>query len=143
MAILQRDSFPFGVKLPVEKFVISMQASFVQDSTTAAILKMLGRMKSGTEQLTEDDGVTQTIAIKKGIVKEAWASVPNPVTLAPHRTFSEILQPASKFVLRVDSDGPSVSLHEADGGSWKDEATVSIQKYLTDTVSNAMVQVIG
>lgn len=62
------------------------------------------------------------------IGKEA---VPNPVYLKPFRTFTEITQPESAFVLRMrESGGIQVALFEADGGAWKNEAILAIKDYL-------------
>ena len=50
-------------------------------------------------------------------------------TLAPFRTFSEIEQPESSFVLRVNDRG-RVGLFEADGGAWRNTAMLRIKEYL-------------
>ncbi len=137
----QRTSYPFGRRLSIESFIIAMQSQFIQDETTAAILKMFGRIKAGTEQMTEDDGVTQSVTVRKGIAKEGWEQVPNPVTLRPYRTFPEVKQPESQFVLRAyTSDGLEAALYEADGGAWQEEATKNIQAYLLEQMSHRDVQ---
>lgn len=51
------------------------------------------------------------------------------VHLQPYRTFLEVAQPASDFLLRIDKDGHP-ALYEADGGAWKLEAKRSIAAYL-------------
>lgn len=60
--------------------------------------------------------------------------MPNPVYLAPYRTFAEIEQPVSKFVFRMES-GPKAALFEADGGAWKNEAILKIKEYLQKELS--------
>ncbi len=129
---LQRDAVNFGAKLPLEKFIVGIQSQFVQSDTTAAILSMVGRIRAGAEQVVEDDGVTQSVTVKAGIAKEGWEKVPNPVVLRPFRTFPEVEQPESKFILRVDASGPEAALYEADGGVWKDEATANIKRFLSE-----------
>lgn len=119
----------FGQYHDAENFVIGMQTRFVQDDTTAKILQVVGNIQEQSVRNTADDGVTQIVTAKQGIVKEANVQVPNPVTLRPYRTFSEIEQPASLFVLRLKS-GPSCALIEADGGKWKHEAIISIKDWL-------------
>jgi hypothetical protein len=56
------------------------------------------------------------------------------VKLAPYRTFREIAQPASLFVLRLQTsrhgDKPECALFEADGGQWKLEAIQALATYL-------------
>jgi len=61
-------------------------------------------------------------------------AVPNPVTLRPYRTFSEVEQPASQFVFRMKTGGssPSCALFNADGGAWALEAIENIKRWLSD-----------
>ena len=57
------------------------------------------------------------------------------VQLQPYRTFLEIDQPVSEFLLRVGKEG-SISLREADGGVWRLEAKRSIAAWLTDKMQD-------
>lgn len=50
------------------------------------------------------------------------------VALRPYRTFTEVEQPESEFILRLDDEG-RVGLIEADGGAWKMTAKASIAAY--------------
>lgn len=123
--------FKFGQQYPVEKFIIALQSQFVQDDTTAAILKLVGNLTSSREISTKDDGVTQRVEAKVGIAKVENVSVPNPVTLRPFRTFAEVEQPSSNFVLRINSDH-ECALYEADGGAWRHTARESIYSFLAE-----------
>jgi len=60
--------------------------------------------------------------------------VPNPVVLAPFRTFPEVIQPESKFIFRMQS-GPQAALFEADGGAWRNEAMGRIKTYLEEQLN--------
>ena len=65
-----------------------------------------------------------------GVASKSDVIVPNPVCLAPYRTFQEIAQPYSNFVFRMaDKQVPAFSLIEAEGGVWKNEAVDRIKKY--------------
>jgi hypothetical protein len=55
--------------------------------------------------------------------------IPNPVKLSPFRTFIEVEQPESLFVLR-GRKGPQWALFEADGGLWKIKAIQNIKNWL-------------
>jgi hypothetical protein len=44
-AIHESPVFPFGRNMDVESFIINLQAMFVQDENTAAILKIVGNIK--------------------------------------------------------------------------------------------------
>ena len=57
--------------------------------------------------------------------------MPNPVELAPYRTFPEVEQPISKFIFRMQ-EGPRAALYEADGGAWRNKAILSIKEYLQE-----------
>lgn len=122
-------NFDFGNFHEVDKFIIALQAQFVQDDATAAILKLVGNMTKVAEVGTKDDGMTQRVEAKVGLAKVENVSIPNPVRLAPYRTFIEIDQPYSNFVLRLDSNH-KCALFEADGGAWKIEAMKRIKTYL-------------
>ena len=66
--------------------------------------------------------------------------VPNPVSLRPYRTFSEVEQPESNYVFRIkDSDkGPAFKLVEADGGLWKNATMRKIKEYLEFELSKEL-----
>jgi hypothetical protein len=121
--------FPFGKYMGVEAFIIGLQSSFIQDDTTANIMKLVGNMTKVSEVGVKDDGVTQRVEAKVGLAKVENISVPNPVRLRPYRTFIEIEQPASNFILRVNSDH-QCALYEADGGAWQIEAMKNIKGFL-------------
>lgn len=78
--------------------------------------------------------VTQEATVKTGVVLKDTVPVKPIVELQPFRTFIEIDQPVSKFLLRVDEHGRA-GLFEADGGAWKLEAKCSIAKWLSDALA--------
>ncbi|MFX4306338.1 hypothetical protein F8N00_13185 [Exiguobacterium sp. A1_3_1] len=98
------------------------------------ILKMVGNLKEDNVRGVGDDGISQAVTMKTGVATVADVKVVNPVTLAPYRTFIEVDQPESKFVLRMQN-GPRVALFEADGGAWKNEAIRNIEDYLMEALS--------
>jgi hypothetical protein len=116
-----------------EDFMVFILAQFVQDETTSKVLRIVGNLKSEAGATYSDDGLTQTVTAKTGITKVENIDLPNPITLRPFRTFSDIDQPESKFILRLKQrDGISVALFEADGGAWKNQAIASIKAYLEE-----------
>ena len=60
--------------------------------------------------------------------KEALVEIKPRVMLRPFRTFLEVEQPESEFLLRVDPD-EGIGFFEADGGIWKLEAKKNIADY--------------
>ena len=131
------DMFRFGSHHEIEQFIVMLQAQFIQDETTAAILKVVGNLVADNKLTVQDDGISQTATIKTGIVDEGREAIPNPVTLSPYRTFPEILQPASKFVFRMKgTTNPTCAFHEADGGAWKLEAIKRITEWLKENTTD-------
>ena len=57
------------------------------------------------------------------------------VNMQPFRTFLEVEQPESVFLLRLDGNG-NVGLFEADGGVWKLEATRNISAYFEQKLAD-------
>ena len=78
-----------------------------------------------------DDGMTQRVTARSGISLVKQVSVPNPVVLAPYRTFTEVEQPKSPFVFRIRQTGDEVqaALFAADADAWKREAIANIRDW--------------
>lgn len=114
--------------------MIELQSKFVQEGQLADTLASIGNIVLDEEIVNEDDGVTQRVAIQSGIERK-FADITNPVSLKPFRTFAEVEQPSSPFVLRLSKDGNSrllIALFEADGGKWRNEARQNIAAFLRE-----------
>lgn len=129
-------TFKFGDFYNAESFNIKLQSLFCDTADKAKILRLAGTIKTENANTVADDGTTQVVQTKKGVVLGEEEFVPNPVKLAPYRTFTEIEQPVSKFVFRVD-DGPKMALFEADGGAWKLIVIQRIKEYLTEALKGS------
>ncbi|MBU3205167.1 hypothetical protein [Clostridium algidicarnis] len=112
-----------------EQFNIMLQSSFVDIGDKELLLKYTGLIKDEAVKSTGDDGISQKVTIKTGIASVGEAVVPNPVILAPYRTFPEVKQPQSKFIFRMQ-EGPKAAIFEADGGAWRNVAIQWIKTYL-------------
>lgn len=128
-AIAEVPSFEFGGYYNAENFNTALQSKFIESQDRDIILKVVGNLKDSAVRTIGDDGVSQSVTTKTGIATVADVKVPNPVSLRPYRTFLEIEQPESEFVFRM-KEGGNCALFEADGGAWKNEARISIKKYL-------------
>ncbi len=128
--------------MDAESFNIMVQSCFVQDESTAELLKVVGNLKEENVRQIGDDGVSQEVTVKTGIARVANAPVPNPVVLALFRTFPEIVQPASKFIFRMQ-DGMLCAVFEADGGAWRNCAIASIKEYLQEQLQDVKVKIIA
>lgn len=128
--------FQFGQFMDLERFIISLQASFVLTEDVKSILAIVGNIKDGVVRTHKDDGISQQVTVKTGAATIEEMPIPNPVTLQPYRTFMEIEQPASRFILRLqpasESGTPMAGLYEADGENWQLEAIQRIKTWLND-----------
>ena len=133
--------------IDVEYLVVMLQANFEDTNDKETILQVVGNIKEETVKQVGDDGVSQAVKIKSGISTVTDVKVPNPVTLAPYRTFTEVKQqPRSAFVFRMTS-GPRGKLIEADGGKWRSTAIKSIseffEKELAELISSKKIILIA
>lgn len=139
----QATPFSFGQWQDAESFNVAMQALFSPDGDRAAVLSLVGNIREENVRTTGDDGTTQAVTARAGVALNAEVKVPNPVTLTPYRTFREVEQPASLFVLRLKAGGnggfPTCALFEADGGAWKLEAVQRIASYLRKALPKGTV----
>jgi hypothetical protein len=138
-----QSKFIFGQYIDLENFIIDMQAQFVQTDTTRKIMAIIGNLHDDHIKNISDDGITQKVTTKKGIsLAGPEVNLPNPVRLQPFRTFAEIEQPESSYVLRLKSVpncGPQCALFAAGGEAWKNETILRIKQWLVERVSKNVV----
>lgn len=130
----------------VEELIVALQSQFVKTDDRDLILKVVGNIKEDNIRETGDDGMSQAVTIKTGIASADDVKVPNPVTLAPYRTFLEVKQPESEFVFRM-KEGPRGAIYEADGGVWRNVAILNIrdflEKELKEEIENGKITIIA
>lgn len=112
-----------------ETMLIQLRSLFLQTPDVAYLLDLLSKMSDEEKVTSQDNGVTQVVEARKGVALKEQVEVRPRVKLTPFRTFLEVDQPESEFLLRV-GDGGRVGLFEADGGVWKLVAKRSIAAYL-------------
>jgi hypothetical protein len=130
-------SFSFDQFYDTEKINIKLQSCFVKNEDRDIMLKVVGNIREEQVNTIGDDGISQSVTAKMGVATVAQVQVPNPVVLAPYRTFVEVDQPESDFIFRLQN-GPRCALFEADGGAWKLKAMKNIQTYLVDELKPEM-----
>lgn len=130
------EAFPFGRWLSVEEFIVGMQAFFVQDDTVRDLVKLVSSVTDSKSVQQSDDGMSQSVTAKTGIVTSSKVTVPNPVVLRPLSTFSEIEQPGRSFIFRLrgSESGICAALYAADGNTWKHQAINSIGLYFKNHI---------
>jgi hypothetical protein len=128
-----------------DRFLIQLQSCFIQDEVRDTLLKFAGKLRCGLGKEIEDDGISQTVTTNSGVVSLDKTKVSNPWQLAPFRTFTEIDQPSSPFILRLnqkrvnDTLSAEPALYLADGGAWRATAIAAIGAWLREALPNATI----
>lgn len=129
-----------------EAFQIMLQANFVDNDDKQTVLNIISNIVEENGVEIRDNGLAQQVKVKQGVATVGLREVPGRVTLKPFRTFIEVAQPESEFILRL-REGAQVGLFEADGGAWELNAIYAIKAYLDehleDEVDAGQVFIIG
>lgn len=112
-----------------EKAIIELRSQFSPGEGVDYLLDLLSRISKENGVTTSDNGVSQTVEARQGVALKATVQVRPRVPLRPFRTFQEVEQPESEFLLRLDEDG-NIGLFEADGGMWKLTARQTVKAFL-------------
>lgn len=126
-----------------EDMQIAMISRFAPIGDLEDAVKIVSTITSGTTRNVGDDGVQQEVTVSRGAATKSRDLVKRVYHLAPYRTFLEVEQPISPFVLRIkgDEEQISVGLFEADGGAWKIQARERIAGWLREALSNLSIDV--
>jgi len=107
------------------------------------VIKIAGNVRRDQHVELKDDGMSQAVQQRAGVTLVERADVPNPVTLAPYRTFREVEQVPSPFMLRFDASderiGVRCRLFESDGGVWQIVARARIAVWLRKQLPKEVV----
>jgi hypothetical protein len=125
----------FGRFMPADEFNIMLQSKFLDAHDRENVIDFASHLVVEAGQDIEDDGISQITTVKAGVASRQKAKAPNPVTLAPYRTFLEVEQPASDFILRLNKNA-NLALFEADGGFWKLQAVRLVKNYLSENLKD-------
>jgi hypothetical protein len=128
--------FPFGKFMPVEEMTIKLRTMFCKNDDLDEIVFSLTKVDLSNSLQQGDDGVSQSIQVKKGI---SGASVEGKTlkglyNLAPRRTFGEAVQAESEFLFRmkiVEGEG-TAALFQSGGNEWRLAAIQNVRTWLTD-----------
>lgn len=116
-----------------EQAIIALRSRFAPTEDQAYVLDLMGHLISDQTVQTEDDGITQRVQVNAGIQMTKVSRVKPIVKLRPYRTFQEVEQPESEFLIRLD-DQRRLTITEADGGMWLLEARRTVFEYLADAL---------
>lgn len=118
--------------------LIQLRSLFIPNEGTSYLLDLLSRMSDESTIKSSDNGVTQEVEARQGISLNTLVPVKPRVSLRPFRTFLEVPQPESEFLLRVDKE-KGIGFFEADGGVWKLEAKQNISDYFCNELSDLVI----
>lgn len=133
------SSFTPGREYEHETFMIALRSQFRPSEDRDYLLELLASVTSEATIRSEDNGLGQQVSVNKGIRNVQMQPVKSIVKLRPYRTFQEVEQPESEFLVRLSVDaegGVRVALHEADGGMWRLDARRNIAQYLTKALEH-------
>lgn len=139
---LPAESFQFSRYMDQQSFIIGLLTQFVDTPDRAVLVALASKLVQGEQVEAEDDGIGQTVTLQARAGVKERAQAKSIHVLAPYRTFREVEQPASPFLLRVQGvkdQAPTLALFEADGGAWKNEARSRVQAYLEVQLESAKV----
>lgn len=122
----------FGKYMSLVEMSIYLRTCFVNTDERDLVVGFIGGVVEEAEVETADDGIQQTTTVRKGISMKRAGDVPGLVELLPYRTFHDVEQPSSPFVLRLENFGNGVeaALFTADGGAWQHEAMARVAGFL-------------
>lgn len=123
-----------GHSMSQEQAIVELQSLYAVTPDRDYLLSLLSRIDVNQGVSSVDNGISQEVSVKTGAVLKEQTMVQPIVHLQPYRTFLEVEQPASDFLLRLDKEGHP-ALYEADGGAWKLEAKRSIAAYLAEKLT--------
>ena len=96
-------------------------------------MRVVNNMTEEQSMQVSDDGVSQRVMVKSGVQEVDKTIFKNPAYLRPMRTFTEVEQVESPFVVRF-KEGKRAAIFEADGGQWQVEAVRRVGAYLRDSL---------
>lgn len=116
-----------------EEAMIELRSKYQHTDDIDYLLKLLSSMTLENSVKSDDNGLNQQVTVRKGIALTENVPIKPIVKLKPYRTFFEVEQPESEFLLRI-GDGGKVGLFEADGGMWMMTARYTIKSYLQEAL---------
>ena len=121
------------VTLGFEEAQIALRTRFQETQDTLYAMKLVSDISLGAKVIFNDNGIATTITTQKGVALQTNEQIRPLVKLRPYRTFQEVEQPESIFLIRISERG--IAFIEADGGMWKLKAREVVKAHLEDKLS--------
>lgn len=126
------------VQLGFEEAQIALRTRFQETQDTLYAMKLLSDICLGAKVTYNDNGIATTVVTQKGVALQSNEQIRPIVTLKPYRTFQEVEQPESIFLIRVGERG--ISFTEADGGMWKLKARETVKAFLEQQMEQEIAE---
>ncbi len=114
-----------------QEAIIELKSRFLPTEDSEYLIGLISRINCDQGVQSTDNGVSQTVVTRQGVSLFSNENVKQRLSMQPFRTFREVPQPESEFILRLNDSG-DVGLFEADGGIWKMEAKDLIKAYFEE-----------
>lgn len=121
------------VKLGFEEMQIALRTRFQETPDSLYAMKLLSDITTGGKVTFNDNGIATSVVTQKGVALQSNEAIRPIVVLRPYRTFQEVEQPESTFLIRVSERG--ISFTEADGGMWKLKARETVKAFLAERLA--------
>lgn len=118
--------------LKFEEAMIALRSRFQPTTDADYALKLLSDITNGSKVTYTDNGIATSVVTKTGVSLQTNEPIRPIVNLKPYRTFQEVEQPSSPFLIRINERG--ILFKEADGGMWKLTARQTIKKYFEEAL---------
>ena len=82
-----------------EKAIIELRSKFAPSSGVEYLLDLISRISKENGVTTKDNGVSQEVEARTGISLKQMVQIKPRVSMRPYRTFLEVEQPESEFIL--------------------------------------------
>lgn len=134
-----------ALRTGVETMIVTLMTCFDHTDDRQYLLNLISNIKIDDETHIEDDGLSQSVAVKTGITTIERQKVRNVVTLKPRLTFPEIDQPEIMYVVRLGPRGKTsirdtqVRLFPQEDISWQKDVATNIREFLTKHIPTVVV----
>lgn len=131
--LAKSSEFPIEHYLPSENFIVHLKENFVYGQNIKDIIKVVGNTMSTSSIKTNDDGISQSVEVKSGVVSVKKVEIGQIITLNPYRTFNEIDQPNVEYFIRAkkDKDGNVLwALFEIKDKIWESLCVENIKEFI-------------
>ncbi len=121
------------VDMRFDEAMIALRTRFQATPDAEYALKLLSDITTGSKITLNDNGIATSVVSRTGVSLQANTPIRPIISLRPYRTFQEVEQPVSQFLIRVSERG--ITFVEADGGMWKLAARKTVRDYLAEKLS--------